>query len=443
MPAPIRFVQDSAHFPDSADVVVIGGGIAGAATAYELARKGVNVVLLEKGLVSGEQSSRNWGWCRQQNRDERELPLCMYALQRWGELGWETGEELGFRRTGLVYATRDQSEIDAWEKWGQMAKQYGMHSDILTAAQAKAMTPGSTTDWVGGVSSPTDGHAEPGLAAAGLAIAAWRLGTLVFQQCAVRGLDIAGGKVSGVWTERGLIKTSSVVCAGGAWTSLFCRRHGIPLPLGNVIGTAFQTAPIDQAIELPLYTPGFACRPRLDGGYTVSVSGRGRLEPGAQALRYARQFYPTWKARGKHLKLRPGLRPFLRGPESFGGWRFDGVSPFEKVRILDPLPDMAMVGEGLEAMRREYPALANVRVTRAWGGMIDSTPDAVPVISAVPQLPGLVLSAGYSAHGFGIGPGAGRLTADLVTNDQPIVDPTPFRYARLVDGSSLDVPGLM
>lgn len=443
MPAPIRYVQDSRYFPGSADVVVIGAGIAGTAAAYELAKQGISVVLIEKGLVGGEQSSRNWGWCRQQNRDERELPLIIYALQRWEALGPETGEELGFRRSGLVYATGNRLDIEAWEKWGEMAKGYGIRSDILTADQAKAMTPGSTSRWLGGVSSPTDGHAEPSLATAGLAIAAQRLGAGIFQQCAVRGLDISAGKVSGVITERGTIKTSRVICAGGAWTSMFCRRHGIDLPLGNVIGTAFRTAPVTQAIGMPLYTPSFACRPQLDGSYTVSVSGRGRLTPGAQGLRYARQFFPTWRARRKNLIIDLGIDAFFSGPESFARWQFDQISPFEKVRILDPAADSAVVQEGLAAMIKEYPALENLRVEQAWGGMIDSTPDAIPVISTVAKLPGLVISAGYSAHGFGIGPGAGRLAADLATGATPIVDPAPFRYARLFDGAGFDSPGML
>lgn len=443
MPAPIRYVQDSLNFPESADVVVIGAGIAGAAATWELAKQGVKVVLVEKGLVGAEQSSRNWGWCRQQNRDERELPLIIHSLQRWSELNAETGEELGFRRSGLVYATRNEEDIAAWDKWGQMAKQYGVRSDILSAEQAKAMTPGSTTEWLGGVSSPTDGYAAPRLASPGLVIGAQRLGALVFQQCAVRGLDISGGVVSGIWTEHGLIKTRRVICAAGAWTSMFCRRHGIDLPIGNVIGTAFRTQPIEQVIAVPFYTSTFACCPQIDGSYTVSVSGRGRLEPGAQSIRYARQFYPTFKSRGKNLKFNLGIKPFLMGPEALGSWDFDRQSPFERVRILDPAADADMVQEGLAAMRKEYPALANIKLAQAWGGMIDSTPDAIPVISTVDKLPGLVLSAGYSAHGFGIGPGAGRLAADLATDATPVVDPTPYRYSRLVDGSGLDAPGMM
>lgn len=122
MPAPIRYVQDSANFPESADVVVIGAGIAGSAATWELAKQGLKVVLVEKGLVGAEQSSRNWGWCRQQNRDERELPLIIHALQRWGELHQETGEDLGFRRSGLVYATRNEADIAAWENGARWRK---------------------------------------------------------------------------------------------------------------------------------------------------------------------------------------------------------------------------------------------------------------------------------------------------------------------------------
>ena len=443
MPALIQYVQDSLYLPESADVVIIGGGIAGAAACWELARQGVSVVLLEKGLIGAEQSSRNWGWCRQQNRDERELPLIIHALQRWQELNEETGEELGFRKTGLVYATRNEQDIAAWANWNEMAKSYDIRSNILNAEQAKALTPGSTTQWKGGVHSPDDGHAEPSMAAPGLVRAAMRKGAQVFQQCAVRGLDVSAGRVSGVITERGTIKTSRVICAAGTWTSMFCRRHGIDLPLGNVIGTAFRTLPIKQAIELPFYTESFAVRPQLDGGYTVSVSGRGRLEAGLQGLKYARQFYSTFKARRKNLTIVPSLKPFITGPEALAHWSMDGISPFEKMRILDPAADLNMVKEGLAAMVREFPELQGVKVAQSWGGMIDSTPDAIPVISEVDKLPGLILSAGYSGHGFGIGPGAGRLAADLAMNATPVVDPTPYRYSRLVDGSGLDTPGMM
>ena len=443
MPAPLRLVQDSIHFPDSVDVVIIGAGIAGAATCWELTQKGYRVAVIEKGLVGAEQSSRNWGWCRQLNRDEREIPLIMHALQRWHALSDEIGMDVGFRASGLVYATRTEKDIRNWDNWGKMAKQYGIRSRMLSAAEAKAMTPGSTTAWHGGVHSPDDGHADPALAAPGLMEAAVKKGALLFQRCAVRGLDISAGRVSGVITERGLIKTASVVCAAGAWTSLFCRRHGIDLPAGNVIGSAFRTCPVEQLITMPFYTDAFACRPRLDGGYTIALSGTGRLEPGFQGLRYAREFFPLYKARRLNLHTKIRLASFLTGPESRASWSMEGISPFEKTRVLDPQVSDGVVEKGLAAIGNEFPALASLRVSQAWGGVIDCMPDDIPVISTVPQLPGLILSSGYSGHGFGIGPGAGRLTADLVTGDAPIVDPAAFRYSRFRDGSSMKKPGMM
>lgn len=438
----IEAVPDSGEFPQAVDVVVIGAGIVGTAAAYELARKGVRVALFEKGLVGAEQSSRNWGWCRQQNRDHRELPLAMYSLRRWGELGAETGEELGFRRSGIVYATTRQSEIDTWQAWGAKARDFGFTSEILTPSRARELTPGSTTQWLGGVWSHDDGHADPFRASPALARAAQKLGALVHQNCAVRGLDIEAGRISGVWTERGLVRASTVVCAGGTWASLFCRRHGLTLPLAHVNGTAMLTSDAAPGvISTPLYTPTFALRPTIDGAYALSVSGRGRLEITPQLFRHARQFWPGFRNRLPNLKIRIG-KSFFRGPEANAHWQMDGESPFERQRILDPAPDHAMVDEALRAIKKEYPAMAALQVVRAWGGLIDSTPDLIPVISpAGPQ--GLLIAAGFSAHGFGIGPGAGRLVADLVCGDTPIVDPAPFRHARLVDGTELGKPGMI
>jgi len=442
MSPPVKSVPNSPDFPDAVDVVVIGAGIVGAATAYELARRGVATALLEKGVVGGEQSSRNWGWCRQQNRDPRELPLVLHSLQRLDALAQETGEDLGFRRAGLLYATNKQSEIDAWEAWEKKARDFGVASHILTRAQVKAALPGLAGDWLGGVSSPNDGYAEPSLAAPVLAAAAGRLGAFVHQQCAVRGLDREAGRVTGVWTERGRIRCQRVVVAGGAWTALFCRHHGINLPLAMINGTAMRTRAAPRIFEEGIYTPNMCARPRQDGGYTLAIAGRGRLELTPLLLRHAHKFWSPFKSRLPSLKLRVGAS-FLRGPEALHRWRDDEVSPFELIRIMDPHPDPALVHEAVTALRRDFPALADVQIEQAWGGLIDSTPDLIPVISPVAACPGLVIAAGFSGHGFGIGPGAGVLAADLATEADPVVDPAPYRYARLVDGSKLGEPGMM
>lgn len=444
MPIEVQPVSDSSSFPEHVDVVVIGAGVVGTCTAYELALKGVSVALLEKGVVAGEQSSRNWGWVRQQNRDLHELSLAMFSLRRWEELGAEIGRDLGFRRTGLLYCSRDEQEIARWERWGESAREQGFVSEMLSGAQAKERSPGSVSTWLGGVWSPTDGRAEPSLAVPAIAEGAKDRGVLLHQNCAVRGLDIAGGKVAGVWTERGLIRTSAVVAAGGAWNSRFCRHHGIDLPVANIDGTAFRTTAAPEVLGIgSVSMPGIALRRRIDGKYTVAVPGHGSLYIAPQGMRYVTKFYQMYRAKlAKKLKYKINSS-FWNGPEAFGSWQNDQVSPFEKIRTLDPKPDAELVRFGLETLTRELPALKGVKVEASWAGMIDTAPDLVPVISKVEQLPGLVIASGFSGHGFGIGPGAGRLASQLVLNETPIADLAAYRLSRFSDGSAIRRPEMM
>ena len=442
MSPPVQPVASDEKLPRSVDVVVIGAGIAGCTAAYELAKRDFSVALLDKGRVGGEQSSRNWGWVRQQHRDLRELPLSMKSLEIWGTLNQEIGAETGFRRTGLLYVTTRPADFAQWEAWTLRAREYQMHSRVLTPAEAKEMTPGSVPDWIGGVHSPADGRAEPSLAAPAIAEAARRLGATIHQDCAARGLESEAGKISGVITEKGAIRTQAVLLAGGAWSGLFCRRHGLRLPQAGVKSTSFSTQPAPEVATGGLSMPDVTIRRRLDGGYSVGLGGRGLVQLSPQGLMYARDFWPTFKARRWGLTFGIG-RSFFDGPEQLARWSFDKPTPFERHRTLDPGADPKLVQLGLTRLGEHYPALKGLKVAHSWGGFIDSTPDGIPVISAVDSLPGLYISAGYSGHGFGIGPGAGRLAADLVAGDPPIVDPHPFRYSRMIDDTDLGAPGMM
>lgn len=436
-------VSDSADFPTRIDVAVVGAGIVGTCAAYELARSGLSVALFEKGIVGGEQSGRNWGWVRQQNRHLSELPLAMYALRRWSELGPETGEDLGFRREGILYCTTRESDLEKWSAWGWGAAPLGFSSRALSGDAARRGNPFSRSSWLGGVHSASDGRAEPSRAAPAMARAFKRLGGYLHQQCAVRGIDAKAGRVQGLWTEHGRVAADAALVCGGAWTSRFCRRHGIDLPAVNVVGTALKTGPAPEATSGCIATPGLAIRRRLDDGYTVAIPGRGMLDIAPLGLRNAMRYLRIYRGGiEKRLSFRAG-RFFFSGPEALGSWASDAVSPFEKDRILDPKPDARSVRESLVRLRAEYPALESVELESAWAGAIDTTPDMLPVISNVDTLPNLYIASGFSGHGFGLGPGGGRLAADLVAGTQPIVDPSPYRLTRFHDGSELAQPDLM
>ncbi|MCQ9615603.1 FAD-binding oxidoreductase [Paenalcaligenes niemegkensis] len=435
-------VPSSEKVPARADVVVIGGGIIGIATAYGLIKKGLSVVVVEKGRVAAEQSSRNWGWCRKQNRDERELPLIKASLDQWEQIQLDTGRDMGFRRTGITYVSDRPADMAAWESWNQMARGYDVDSRMLSSVEAKAMALPAEGQWLGGCTSSSDGRAEPGIAVPTLALLAQEQGLIILQNCAARGLERSAGRVSGVVTERGSIQTNAVVCAAGAWSAMFARHHGLALPQAGVYSTSMRTEVAPEVISGGLSLPGLTIRRRLDGGYTLGLAGRGRVELSPQGMKYARAFWPTYKARKEGVKIRAG-KSFFRGPEAFRQWSAQQVSPFEEVRVLNPAPDLSLVREAEETLARYVPALAGVRVIESWGGFIDNTPDAIPVIDEIQSCPGFYLSTGYSGHGFGIGLAAGQLTADLVAGDRPIVDATAFRYSRFFDGSDLGKPGMM
>lgn len=428
----IERITSDEHLPDEVDVAVIGAGIVGASAAYYLARRGKSVALIEKGYVGAEQSGRNWGWCRQQNRDARELPLAIKAMELWDAFGRDTGRDLGFRRCGLLYATTDPAQIVQWETWRKTAKEFGVDTRMLTAAEAATMT-GTSREWLGGVHSVNDGKAEPERAAPFFALGARDRGASIHQTCAARGLDTKNGAVTGVVTEKGLIRTNRVILAGGAWASALCRHHGIRFPQASVRQTILRTDVAPQGPDA-FYCPEVALTRRLDGSYTVAISGKGTLDITPQGLRFARDFLPMFIKRFKALEL-GASSSFFNGPESLVKWSVDDVTPFEKIRVLSPTPRRKTVETTMARARALFPALASVPVRESWAGYIDSTPDAVPVISPVAGLTGLVLAAGFSGHGFGLGPAAGHLAADLATGAAPIVDPRPFRHSRFTDGS--------
>jgi glycine/D-amino acid oxidase-like deaminating enzyme len=428
-------ISDEA-MPAATQVVIIGGGIIGTFAALTLAGRGIPVVLCEKGYIACEQSSRNWGWCRQTGRDAREMPLIVQSLGLWRDMNRLTEADTGFRECGVLYVAESEADEARFAAWADMAKPYDIGTRVVRGAELGALMPGASRAFACGLYVPTDGCAEPQRAAPAIARAAQRRGAVIVTHCAARGIERSGGRVAAVITERGRIACEAVLLAGGAWSSLFCASLGIRLPQLKVLSSVMRTAPVAQGPDPCTYLDAVGYRRRRDGGYTLA-RGAGYVAPFVpDALRYLPEFLPTIRKEYSSMRVRvnaQSLREF-RAPRR---WSLDKPSPFEAARVLDPAPNRTLNQEALAAMIRLYPAFRDVPIVQQWGGYIDVTPDVVPYIGAVGTLPGLTVATGFSGHGFGIGPAAGRLAAELAIGDAPSVDPAPFRISRFSDGSPI------
>jgi len=428
-------VESDSALPAKAAVVVIGGGIIGTSAAFSLAKRGVDAVLLEKGEIGGEQSSRNWGWVRKQGRDSREMPLIIEALRMWERLNEEVEGETGFRRAGILHVCDTDEEMAHREKWLEVARPYQLDTRLLNSEELAALMPGATRKFKGALYTKSDGRAEPQKAAPAIARAARRAGAKVFTNCAARGIETAAGRVSGVVTEKGRIACDAVLMAGGAWSRIFCASAGLTLHSLRVRSSVFRTAPIEGGPEVAAWTPKVAYRRRLDGGYNIASANSAIADLEPDNFRFLLHFIPALRADWRTMRFSVGKRFFETWAQSRPR-QLDQRSVYEEVRILDPRPRSALNGAAMRAIADLYPVFAKAQAAQEWAGIIDVTPDAVPVISGVDSLPGFFVASGFSGHGFGIGPAAGRLAADLIAGDRPIVDPHHFRFSRFTDGSN-------
>ncbi|SER55589.1 Glycine/D-amino acid oxidase [Tranquillimonas rosea] len=431
-------VEHGGALPEAADLVVIGGGVAGVTAALYAARAGQSVVLIEKGRIAGEQSSRNWGWIRQQGRDPDELPLVMEANRRWQELAAETNEDLGLERTGTVYLIRREADRGRYESWLPHAREHGLDTRMLSARETAEMFPDAAARWQGALYTPSDMRAEPWVAVPALARLAVRAGVRVREDCAARALDVEAGRITGVVTEHGRIRASRVVLAGGAWSSLFLRAHGVPIPQLSVRSTAAATEALPEFCRGGAADDRLAFRRRQDGGYTLAPSSYHEIFVGPDAFRAL----PSFRRQLMADPLGTAYRPWApRGwPDAWSTprrWQPDEASPFERCRVLDPPPNRAKVRQMARRFGAAFPGLGEIRIKRAWAGLIDTMPDLVPILDRCEALPGLVVLTGLSGHGFGIGPGVGRVAADLAMDRDPGHDLTRFRLSRFSDGSEL------
>lgn len=427
------------ELPAHADVVVIGGGIIGVSAALHLARQGVSVLLCEKGKLAGEQSSRNWGWVRKTGRDLREVPLIIEALRMWGDLTRE-GLPTGFAECGVLYVATSDADREHHQNWLDRVSPFQMGSRIVEGDELASLMPGAAKRFKAALYTKTDGRAEPQKAVPALAAAARAAGAVILENCAVRGLDLTGGRVGAIVTERGRVTCNSAILASGAWSRLFCGSLGLRLPQLKTRSSVLRTGPVEGGPEVSAWLGGVAYRKRADGGYTIA-NGRANIVPiTPDTFRFFFDFLPAARAERRGLRLRLDDR-FMTEARMPKHWDLDKASPFEGARTLDPDPVSSINDAAVRELKDVFPVFRGAQVAQQWAGLIDVTPDAVPVISEVESVPGLVIATGFSGHGFGIGPAAGRLAAEIATSARPLVDPTPFRFSRFTDGSPISHEG--
>lgn len=298
-------VPTSAEPPAKADAVVIGAGIAGISTALFLNEKGLDTVVLEKGVVAGEQSSRAFGWIYSNAWDLGKLELTNHSQSIWQGLSGRFGEDVGYRQSGNFTLIASDDEVDRHREWLKSAleAQPRMDARIIFGSELDRLILGAGDKYKAALYQASDGTAEPTYSISRIAMGAMREGVRIAAPCAARSVEREGGRVAGVHTEKGHIKTKFVVIAGGAWSSLFAGNIGVRVPQLTLASTMQRLSRADVALPGAGYGPDFAWRMHADGETSVGVA-TSAAPITRDSFRFLFDFLPTLGYAGDLIKVR-------------------------------------------------------------------------------------------------------------------------------------------
>jgi sarcosine oxidase subunit beta len=350
----------------TADVVIVGGGIVGCTTAYNLASRGTRVILFEKEDIAQEASGRNRGNVRLQLRDRLELPIAREAVELWKRADEELGMPTEYRTTGNLLVTYHDDIAAGFEAEAERHRKLDIDARVVGRDELRDHVPDITSEIVAGFLTTQDGHVNPQKATWAFATAAQRAGAAFHTGTRVTSLIVENGTVRGVQTEAGPVSAPIVLNAAGVRAPELLGPLGIPLPITPAKHQILVTT------RLPLVT-----------------------------------------------------RPYLRcaGPrvsfcQTMDGTLLLGMGPAQNVGFESSVSRAHMTNIMRETIRL-VPTLASARVVRAWTGWFEMTPDDLPVITEMPDASGLFICAGFSGHGFALAPAIGRLMATLILDGQP------------------------
>ncbi len=372
--------------PNTADCVIVGGGVMGCAIAYNLAKQGLKPMVIEKSDIGGEASGSNGGGVRQSARDLREMPLAMESIQMYGHLHEELEMDVEYVRKGNLRLCTNEEEMAAMEKAVENQKGAGLQLEMLDRKQVLEINPYVGEKVIGASFCPTDGHANPFLVTYGFFKKAKSFGARFNTHEMVQDIRLQKGKVSAVITDKQVIETDLVVNAAGVAGRKIANMVGLDVPMKPIFSEALITEP---------YPPLFQ-----------------QMVGHAKGLFYGRQT--------------------VHGPFFWGG--FVGT---EDYIYRNGKPLFNYIGPAIsKSVLDFFPVLKNLHVIRMWSGLIAMISDGIPILGLTEEVPGFVFSTGFSGHGFGLSPVIGRLLSELIMDCKTSISIQDFCYGRFSRGTN-------
>ncbi len=362
------------------EVAIIGGGIVGASCAYFLADRGLRPLLLESGPVGGEASGVNAGGVRQQGRLPSEMPLALESIALWADLERRLGGRLEYDRCGDMRVVETPADAARLREVVAREEAAGLHLGWLEGAALRSAVPAIAPHVVAGTLCPTGGQANPLVVAAAFGHRACGLGATVWERCPVRSVS-RNGQGFALDTPRGIARADRVIISAGAWTPGLIHGLGARLPIA--------LSALQMVATLPL--------PRVLGPVLLGVSRKLSLK-----------------------QTRSGALLIGGGKKGWGDLATRERRPAVENIRLSAIDAAAVV-----------PVVARAEATRSWVGLEGFTPDELPIIDRLPGGEAYV-AAGFSGHGFAIGPVVGRLLSEWLLDGKPSLDLSAFKLDRFV-----------
>ena len=360
-----------------ADIVIIGGGISGCSIAFRLAERGLNVILLEKGLVGEEASGRNGGGVRQQNRHPAELPLAMASVKIWRAMREELDWDVGYRTNGNLRLVTSEEAYNTFHENPKWERELGLDVEFISAEETRLLAPAlsDNIELLGATYCPTDGTANPLLVVKAIARAARRIGVEIKEHEPLTGIKIEGDRVVSVFTDECEYRAQTFVNSAGAWARSICNWIGLDFPVHLSKAQILVTEPVSRIInQFIIFDKGYL-RQTIEGNIHLGISDQ-------------------------------------------------PVETFDRKTTLQVFKALG------KRFPKLFPVLRQLNIIRAFAGLIHWTEDMIPILDKAPNLKNFFMAAGFSGHGFCLGPIVGKLMAEWIADGESSMDLSAFKWTR-------------